>query len=135
MLPLSIYYKSSKIEMLLYVLTAFLHHQRPHVPPAEVVGRLAAQALEQVHGRFLQVERALILQGGDKRKMGKSSRQDGDRAGRRTAGNLDGEDEHPATRHHVEEEDHGFVLVRRVGVECPLGHHVTLTDDRRTGTR
>lgn len=44
------------------------------------------------------------------------------------AAHLDGEDEHSTTSHHVEEEDHGFVLVRGVGVKNPLGHHVTLTD-------
>lgn len=46
----------------------------------------------------------------------------------RTAANLDGEDEHSTTSHHVEEEDHSFILMRRVGVEDPLGHHVTLID-------
>lgn len=39
---------------------------------------------------------------------------------------LDGEDEDPATRHHVEEEDHGLVLMGRVGVKYPLGHHMAL---------
>lgn len=47
---------------------------------------------------------------------------------RAAAANLDGEDEHPTTGHHVEEEDHSLILVRGVGVEYPLGHHVTLID-------
>lgn len=50
------------------------------------------------------------------------------RAERTAAANLDGEDEHTTTSHHVEEEDHSFILMRRVGVEYPLGHHVTLID-------
>ena len=40
--------------------------------------------------------------------------------------NLDGEDEDTSTGHHVEEEDHSFVLMRRVGVKDPLGHHMAL---------
>lgn len=44
---------------------------------------------------------------------------------------LYGEDEDSAPGHHVEEEDHGIVLVGRIGVEYPLGHHMTL---RQTNT-
>lgn len=40
---------------------------------------------------------------------------------------LYGEDKHSTAGHHVEEEDHGFILVRGVGVKYPLGHHMTLT--------
>lgn len=42
--------------------TSFLHHQSPHVSPAEVERHLAAQALQQVLRSILQVERALVLQ-------------------------------------------------------------------------
>lgn len=42
--------------------TSFLHHQSPHVPPAEVEGHLAAETLQQVLRSLLQVEGALILQ-------------------------------------------------------------------------
>ena len=39
---------------------------------------------------------------------------------------LDGEDEDAASCHHVEEEDHGLVLMGGVGVKYPLGHHMSL---------
>lgn len=39
---------------------------------------------------------------------------------------LDGEDQDSTSGHHVEEEDHSFILVGGVGVKDPLGHHVTL---------
>ena len=48
------------------------------------------------------------------------------------ASNLNSEDQHPATRHHVEEEDHGFILVGRVRVKHPLGHDMTLWGDTTT---
>lgn len=107
--------------------TSFLHHQRPHVPPAQVEGHLAAQALQQVPGSLFQVERALILQE-EKKIKDPYKKQTGCEHERRAAANLDGEDQHSTTSHHVEEEDHSFILMRRVGVEDPLGHHVTLMD-------
>lgn len=42
--------------------TSFLYHQRPHVPPAEAEGHLAAQTLQQVLGGVLQVERTFVLE-------------------------------------------------------------------------
>lgn len=39
---------------------------------------------------------------------------------------LNGEDQDSAPGNHVEEEYHGFVFMRRVGVKDPLGHHMTL---------
>lgn len=45
--------------------TSFLHHQSPHVPPAEVEGHLAAETFQQVLGSILKVERAFILQDGN----------------------------------------------------------------------
>lgn len=42
------------------------------------------------------------------------------------ATDLYGEDEDSTPGHHVEEEDHRFILMRRVGVKYPLGHHMTL---------
>lgn len=44
---------------------------------------------------------------------------------------LDGKDEYSSTGHHVEEEDHGLILMRGVRVENSLGHHVTLDKEER----
>lgn len=41
---------------------------------------------------------------------------------------LYGKDEDSTTSHHIEEQDHGFILMGRVGVKYPLGHHMTLWD-------
>lgn len=43
---------------------------------------------------------------------------------------LYGEDEDSTPGHHVEEEDHGFILMGRVGVKYSLGHHMTLRHNR-----
>lgn len=39
---------------------------------------------------------------------------------------LNGKDENSSPGHHVEEEDHGFIFMRRVSVKYPLCHHMTL---------
>lgn len=39
---------------------------------------------------------------------------------------LNSENQYSAPGHHVQEEDHSFILMRRVCVEHPLGHDVTL---------
>lgn len=44
------------------------------------------------------------------------------------APDLYGKDEDSTTSHHIEEQDHGFILMGRVGVKYPLGHHMTLWD-------
>ena len=116
--------------------TSFLHHQCPHVPPAEDERRLTAETLQQVLSSVLQVERALVLQ------MKKQTiphffinvlclSPDWFFSGTAAATDLYSEDENSASGHHVEEEDHGFILVRRVGVKYPLGHDVTLRHTRQ----
>lgn len=50
-----------------------------------------------------------------------------------TVTDLYGEDEDSATGHHVEEEDHGIILVGGVGVEYPLGHHMALRQKHSDG--
>lgn len=110
--------------------TSFLHHQRPHVPPAEVEGHLTAQTLQQVLRSVLQVERALVLQGEQKRQYPRRDSSLETAAGT----DLDGEDEDSTPGHHVEEQDHGFILVGGVGVKYPLGHHVTLRRKNETSS-
>lgn len=39
---------------------------------------------------------------------------------------LYGKDEDSTPGHHVEEEDHGFILMGGVSVKYPLGHDMTL---------
>lgn len=114
--------------------TSFLHHQRPHVPPAEVEGHLAAQTLQQVLRSVFQVERALVLQDEKTGSFVCVTREYHMNISYRHHWDLYGEDEHSTPGHHVEEEDHGFILVGGVGVKYPLGHHVTLRHTQKTVT-
>lgn len=43
------------------------------------------------------------------------------------ATDLYSEDKDSTPSHHVEEEDHGFILMGRVSVKYPFSHHMTLS--------
>lgn len=46
--------------------------------------------------------------------------------------NLNSEDENSATCDHVEEEDHGFILMGRISIKHSFGHDMTLKEEDTT---
>lgn len=77
--------------------TSFSSHEGPGVPPAKGRACLTSQAPQQSLCCVLEVEGTLILHRAD---------------------------QHAAGGHHVEEQHHGLILMRRVCVKHALCHHV-----------